>query len=607
MPRLIPPSLSLGLLLGGLAFVLWGLSLQCFFTAPRYRGRRFSLLLTLATGGIIVLLMFGATATHRPALMRADEALLLPYIALGKFLSAFVPPRAEIIKAGTLLAVLLLAPLLFLFKKKSAYPVVLWLFSAGFAVAGGVFLSRRQFHPAVGLLALACLYFFAFAFLRRFASGPPLPSALAGPRGEVLLALILLFGFLLRTYRLGEVSFRFDNYECDYALAGIRLLQGQHPLGYWTSMVWRGLGHLNLSPIYVYCVGLFFRIFGVSVASVKLVSVAYGFFALTLTYGIVRTLFDKRLALIAAFLLAISPLHINYSRIGLLLSSTLTVSLLIVYLLLRGILKRDYLAYALLGAVLPFAGYFYSPVKYPMLLSAVLIGAYIVFQRGYLFRHLPGLVLLFLTLLLATTAFHLPTKELIRPEFADYESVWRRTREHQHTDQADYRRAVPLIGENAVLLFRGFFFERNFNYDPWPRGNLYFHPVVPILVLLGVAFALATLNRPGSRLLLFLTAAFIVPNLLSRPSVMVRRMMVSWPFLCALAALPLAELLALAPKVFGKLTAALITGAVVIALLLIGAGDAAVFFLSDQPAGRWEQERYFDEEAKRLGEGRLLF
>jgi hypothetical protein len=88
---------------------------------------------------------------------------------------------------------------------------------------------------------------------------------------------------------------------------------------------------------------------------------------------------------------------------------------------------------------------------------------------------------------------------------------------------------------------------------------------------------------------------------------MVRRMMVSWPFLCALAALPFSELLALAPKVFGKLTAGLIAGAVVIALLLIGAGDAAVFFLSDQPAGRWEEERFFDEDAKRIGEGRFLF
>jgi 4-amino-4-deoxy-L-arabinose transferase-like glycosyltransferase len=607
MPRLIPPFLAPALLMGGLALALLGLALKGFFSAARYEGRRFSILLSLFVGAVIVVLMFGTTGPQRTELMRAEGAILLPYIGLGRYLSAVIPPRAGLIQAGTAIAILLLTPLLLIFKKKSAYPLVFWLFSVGFALAGGVYLSRRAVPPALVLLGLAGFYLFAFAFMRRLAEGPSLPSALSGKRGEILLALILLLGFLLRDYRLGEVSFRFDNYESDYALAGIRLLQGQHPIGYWTAMVWRGLGHNNLSPIYIYSVGLFYRLFGVSLVTLKLVSATYGLFALLLAYGIVRALFDKRLGLIAAFLFAVMPLHVNYSRIGLLLSSTLTVSLLIVYLLVRGILKRNFLAYALLGAVLPFAGYFYSPVKYPMLLSAVLIGAHILFQRGYFVRHFPGLLLLLLSLILVTAACHLPTQELINPGVADYESVWHRTQGHLYTQQADYRRAIPLIRENAALLVQSFFLDRNFNYDPWPRGNLYFHPVVSVLVLLGIAFCLATLHRPGSRLLLFFTFAFLVPNLFSRPSVMVRRTMLSWPFLCALAAIPFSELLALAPRIFGKKSAALIGGAVVLALLLIGAGDAAVFYLSDQPAGRWDEERAFDEEAKRLGEGRFLF
>ena len=607
MPRLLPTFLAPGLLIGGLALFFLGLALKGFFHSPRYGPRRFSLLLALAAGAILLLLMFGTTGDQRPALMRAEGALLKPYIGLGKYLAAAVPPRAGAIELSAIAAVLLLVPLLLIAKKKPAYPVVLWLFSAGFALAGGVYLNRRAVVPAAALLGLAGLYFFAFAFLRRLAKGPPLPSALAGPRGEILLALILLFGFLLRTYRLGEVSLRFDNYECDYALAGIRLLQGQHPLGYWTAMVWRGLGHNNLSPIYIYSVGLFYRLFGVSLPTLKLVAVAYGCGALLLAYGIVRLLFDRRLALIAAFLFAAMPLHVNYSRIGLLLSSTLTVSLLIVYLLLRGILKRDFLAYFFLGAVLPFAGYFYSPVKYPMLLSGVLIAAHVLFQRGYLVRHFLGLLLFRLSLVRVTAAVHLPTRQQISPDIADYESVWHRTKDHLYTQQADYRRAVPLIRENAEMLVRSFFIERNFNYDPWPRGNLYIHPVVAVSVLLGIAFCLATLHRGGSRLLLFFAFAFLVPNLLSRPSVMVRRTMVAWPFLCALAAIPFSELLGLAPRVFGKKSAGLIGAAVAAFLLLIGAGEAAVFYLSDQPAGRWEEERAFDEEAKRLGAGRFLF
>ncbi|MCX6350090.1 MAG: hypothetical protein NTV79_11445 [Candidatus Aureabacteria bacterium] len=39
----------------------------------------------------------------------------------------------------------------------------------------------------------------------------------------------------------------------------------------------------------------------------------------------------------------------------------------------------------------------------------------------------------------------------------------------------------------------------------------------------------------------------------------------------------------------------------------ISRGSVSVFFSSDQPAGRWEEERFFDEEAKRLGAGHFLF
>jgi len=89
-----------------------------------------------------------------------------------------------------------------------------------------------------------------------------------------------------------------------------------------------------------------------------MVAVTWGIFALLLTYGIVSTLFSRRLALITVFLLAISPLHINYSRTGLLLISTQAVSLLVVYLLLRALIRKKLLSYILLGIAISFAGYF---------------------------------------------------------------------------------------------------------------------------------------------------------------------------------------------------------------------------------------------------------
>ncbi len=88
---------------------------------------------------------------------------------------------------------------------------------------------------------------------------------------------------------------------------------------------------------------------------------------------------------------------------------------------------------------------------------------------------------------------------------------------------------------------------------------------------------------------------------------MVRRMMVSWPFLFCLAAIPLAELVKQARTRSGKAAGLAAAGVVTGGLLLLGAYNSAVFFESRQPAGRWEEERFFDEYAKSLIDDYYLF
>ena len=193
------------------------------------------------------------------------------------------------------------------------------------------------------------------------------------------------------------------------------------------------------------------------------------------------------------------------------------------------------------------------------------------------------------------------------PKFAGYESVWHRTRGHQYTPQADYLRGIPLIRENIEKLIHSFFIDRNFNYDPWPRSNLYFNPIIPIMLLLGLGLSLAHIRRANYRLLLFFTAAFLIPNLLSRPPVMVRRMMVSWPFIFCLAALPVSQLLIQARRLGGRIGAGLTAVPIGAGLLLLGAYNCHIFFDNEQPAGRWEEERFFDEYAKVLMDDYYLY
>ena len=583
-----------------------GLALKGFFTGRRYRRQRQTALFSCGIAGLIGIWMVAANQRNNSILWIQQHLLngiLLPGRAFGTWIELY----QDWIKIYSVSLIIVLAAIVGLKKKRQGIPFLLLIFSAGASLLGGIALGTGEVTLGIYFLAGAVLYAWLCGLVSRKLKGPALPDHLRGWAGYALLGLIILLGFFLRIHDLGEVSFRFDHYETDYARQALRVISGHHDINFWQSTIWRGLGHMNLSPIYTYCVALFFRLFGVSIFSLKLVAVFYGTIALLFTYGIFKTLFGPRLALLTTFFLAISPMHINYSRIGLLLVSTQTVSLIIIYLLLRCLRGDKSYVYLLLGTAVSFAAYFYSPAKYPILISTVLIVTYILFRRRFLRSNFTKILLLILAVIAITIALNIPTWGLIAPRFAGYESVWHRTSSHLHTREADYIRAIPLIWENFTRLIQSFFITRNFNYNPWPCGNLYFNPFISIMTLTGIAYSLANIKKANYRLLLFFTAAFLAPNLLSRPPVVVRRMMVSWPFIYCLAAIPISQLFIKSRQLFHWKISSIIIGLTISALIGLGAYNCHVFFDSTQSAGRWEKERYFDEFTKNLLSGYQLY
>jgi len=596
MTEILPTIARYILLSAGILLILTGLYLKGFFRKKQYRKILVQSIIFILTALIILVLMGSITGLINFPARRVEGSVIIPALSLGRFLSEWFPLHSRTITIILLSLILIAALLTTLFKKKQSFPLILLLFSLGCAWIGGLYLSRGIIGQAYFFLGLSFLYGWSSGMIYR-------KTKYVRPNWitpAFILALIILLGFILRSYALGEISYRFDHYESDYGQEALTVLNGHHNVNLWTSTIWRGLGHLNYSPVYVYYAALFFQLFGATLLTLKMVAVTWGIFALLLTYGIVSTLFSRRLALITVFLLAISPLHINYSRTGLLLISTQAVSLLVVYLLLRAIIRKKLLSYILLGIAISFAGYFYSPAKYPVLLAGFLIVCYGIFKRRWFLRNLAGIIILVLTVIILMTTLNIPAWDVMAPRFAGYESVWHRTRDHRHTNQADYIRGIPLVRENLEKLIHSFFIDRNFNYDPWPRGNLYFNPIIPPLFLLGIAFSISRIRRANYRLLLFFTAAFLIPNLLSRPPVMVRRMMVAWPFIYCLAAVPLSQLLKQAGELGGRIGTGMAAVPIVVILLSVGASNSRVYFDSNEPAGRWEEERFYDEYAKEL-------
>jgi 4-amino-4-deoxy-L-arabinose transferase-like glycosyltransferase len=77
-----------------------------------------------------------------------------------------------------------------------------------------------------------------------------------------------------------------------------------------------GLKSIVYQPLYQYALVPFVAVLGLSPMSVRLASVAFGLLGIAASYWLAKTLFDARTGLLTAALLALSPLHFQYSRIA---------------------------------------------------------------------------------------------------------------------------------------------------------------------------------------------------------------------------------------------------------------------------------------------------
>jgi mannosyltransferase len=112
----------------------------------------------------------------------------------------------------------------------------------------------------------------------------------------VLLGMITLIAFALRFYKLGEWSFWGDEY-----------ITVQRALAVSQS-------NFHLQPLSTLGISAALSIFGVSEWSARLLAAVVGGFSVPVLFFLVRQVFDSMAALLASFLLAVSPWHIYWSQ-----------------------------------------------------------------------------------------------------------------------------------------------------------------------------------------------------------------------------------------------------------------------------------------------------
>lgn len=198
-------------------------------------------------------------------------------------------------------------------------------------------------------------------------------------RTEYLFLLIIItVGLLLRLWQLGNVPISPDWDEAALGYNAYSIMQtGRDEYGKFLPIVLRSFDDYK-PALYAYFIIPFIKIFDLTIIAVRLPSAIFGNLTIIATYFLVKELFKKsNLALLSSFLLAISPWHIQFSRIAFESNVGVTFNIFSALFFLLGLRKPWLLAVATMCMGLNL--YIYQSEKvFTSLLALMLI---IVFRK----------------------------------------------------------------------------------------------------------------------------------------------------------------------------------------------------------------------------------
>lgn len=208
----------------------------------------------------------------------------------------------------------------------------------------------------------------------------------------LFLCLIILCAAVLRLYQVGQVpvSPDWDEAALGYNAYSI-LLTGRDEYGKFLPVVLQSFDDYK-PALYAYLVIPFVKLFGLSIVAVRLPSVVFGVLSILAIFFIVRELFQKgftlgkihtprdTLALTTSLLVALSPWHIQFSRIGFEANVGLSFNLFALLFFLKGLKNKYLLPVSFLFAALSIYVYQSEKVYVPFLFLVLLV----VFRRKFL-------------------------------------------------------------------------------------------------------------------------------------------------------------------------------------------------------------------------------
>jgi 4-amino-4-deoxy-L-arabinose transferase-like glycosyltransferase/DNA-binding beta-propeller fold protein YncE len=312
---------------------------------------------------------------------------------------------------------------------------------------------------------------------------------------------ILGIAAFLRLYRLDQIPFGTWYDEASGGLFALNILN--HP-GYLPIFS----DTAQLPAHLYYLVALSFKIFGESTYALRLVSVSFGLATVAAAYFAGKELFDRRMGLVVAFLLATSRWDINWSRIGMHGVTVPFFELLTIGLILRSLRRQRLLDFALAGMTLGFGLCFYFSFRFFPVVICFFLGALWLTRHDLVRSSWRG----FLILILGAVIAAMP---VVQFAITQPEAFWGRiqtTSILQGKTIQEAIKSVALTTQQHLLMF-------NYQGDRNGRHNLSGAPMVdPIagsLLVLGTAVSLVRLRRPASLLLVVWLFFMLAPGIFS--------------------------------------------------------------------------------------------
>lgn len=191
----------------------------------------------------------------------------------------------------------------------------------------------------------------------------------------IIFSLILILAIFLRVYRLDNVPPALFGDEIDVGYQAYSLWEtGRDLTGRFMPFYIKSLSEFR-TPLYIYSAVPFVGIFGLNEWGVRLPAAFWGIISIIGIFLVARKLFNTRVALIAMFLVSISPWHLQYSRSSFEVTMLLSFIIFGVYFFLLSLTKNRYL---FLSVVLLVSSiYIYSTaVAFVPLLSLLLLFIY---------------------------------------------------------------------------------------------------------------------------------------------------------------------------------------------------------------------------------------